>query len=1059
MKPPRKRAPLEAHQVAHPSSLKTIDDYPDEKDKHLSRLKKQADAAVRKFNESSPAASTAATSSAAETSGSPIPQPQSVSSKPRASKPQEKSAQASVTKHSAPKPSAPKSSAAPPKPQEIPVQKPVMKPLTATSSSSLPAATSSETKSSPPPVKTQVSVERATLPSPSKIITAPSASEGSDEYDDQTLQAIIRNKQERVAQASGSAIPLAMDPKVLLDYINIWYEDPNTPPYDLKLPLCISHMVATFINEAKWKEQQAKQAKLAKLKKEKFLKQNLLNLTPNALVSTQVELKTLTKKYSKLSDCQSLKSSFIKFVTKAVDDYNKTVAPPVSIPQPLIEEPADESPQAHATPQAEEIPQESHVDVPAIEEITMENPADEPPAAASKVKKMTPSASDVKKTRAAEKEAKKRKASSAEEETETKRLKALEDNAPLDPVPHNVAPSYEMVILADQEKGTDEEMKDAASEENTDEEIRIDDSPQPSIPHEVIAQGSAALADETASVTKPAEEEQTEIPQADEIQSPEKNPEDEEQADPTPPSEQDLHTEAQNEPIPSPEQNPQQDAPVDEIPQPEAQADDIPHPEDNAEENAPDQDNAFVMLNPKTAIVVSPPVPQQNLQPVQRQPFSKRPQFQKENFFEERMYFIGENPYDKPQMRHLKFWTRTQLNYYASVLCGRNKIFQHRHIPHVELEAISCLAPVLNVLHDAGLLPMCSDISNWNSELILQFYATLHISRNLEDINNWVFDWMTQNTHYKGPATELLHEMHVSIPSEEAVKLYGARELPNGMMEVLIKPLAEGQSSRKTFLVHELKYTPRSVYRILCSVLASIKGHDDEEDVVGIMKNILFNIIHGISINIHDFFLRTLADNAMCPFDHKIYAPWIMRFIRTRTGINFHADFQNHVGYMPPIRVNKKTFEPVEGKGKSVIDEGRRPLDGQFREPEAYSSWDDTETHPTSPVPPCVMNTRELLLSLHQKVDLNHKWVKHQFGAIVKTLTETQNCVKLNHHYLHEVFDRTWATLAHLKTQTELEEMDFERDFDWSWPPKKKFRPFSSDLEDSSFSSFRLLAR
>ncbi|KAI4973527.1 hypothetical protein ZWY2020_041055 [Hordeum vulgare] len=362
-------------------------------------------------------------------------------------------------------------------------------------------------------------------------------------------------------------------------------------------------------------------------------------------------------------------------------------------------------------------------------------------------------------------------------------------------------------------------------------------------------------------------------------------------------------------------------------------------------------------------------------------PFSKRPKFQKENFFEERMYFIGENPYDKPQMRHLKFWTRTQMNYYASVLCGRNKIFQHRHIPHVELEAIPCLELVLSVLHDA-------------------------------DINTWVFDWMSQNTHYKAPATELLRELPVPIPSDEVVKLYGERELPNGMMEVLMKPLAEGKSSRTTFLVHELKYTSRYMPR----------GY--------------------------------VADKNMCPFDHKIYAPWIMRFIRTRTGINFHADCQNHVGYMPPIRVNKKTFEPIEGKGKSVIEEGSRPLDGQ-PESRAYSSWDDRDSS-KKPCSPRVLNTRELLLSLHQKVDRNHKWVKHQFGSIVKTLTETQNSVKINHHYPHQVFDRTWATLAHLKTQTELEETDFERDFDWSWPPKKKFRPIPvPDLEDSSFSSFR----
>ncbi|KAI4980477.1 hypothetical protein ZWY2020_020962 [Hordeum vulgare] len=682
-----------------------------------------------------------------------------------------------------------------------------------------------------------------------------------------------------------------MDPKVLLDYINIWYEDPNTPVDDLKLPPGISHMA---------------------------------------------ELKKLTDKYSKLSDRKSLKSNFIKLATSAVDDYNKKAAPPAPTSQPLIEEPADESPHDEETPQVEEVHQERRVDEPAIEEIIMETPADQfavadetapdpapspkqaddsvpagssipaeesvkrtPSPKASMVKKMPPSASDVKKTSAAEKEAKKRKASSAEEETEAKRLKALEETAPLDPVPLNVAPSYEMTTVL----GLPFPQKDTAHE-------------------------SAAPADETASATKPAEEEQTENPQTDDIERCEQNPQDEEQADPTPPTKQ---QEAIPQPDAQPEQAPQPEAQPTPSPQLEVPAAEIPHPEENAEENATDQDNAFVVLNPETAIVVSPPIPQQNLKPVQHQPFSKHPKFQKENFFEERM-----------------------------------------HIPHVELEAIPCLEPVLTVLHDAGLLPMCSDIFDWNSELILQFYATLQISGNPEDINTWVFDWMTQNTHYKAPSTKLLRELPVPIPSDEAVKLYGERELPNGMMEVLMKPLAEGKSPRTTFLVHELKYTPRSVYRILCSMLALIKGHDDEEDVVGLMKNILFNIIHGIPINIHDFFLRSLADNAMCPFDHKVYAPWIMRFIRTTIGINFHANFQNHVGYMPPIRVKKKTFESIEGKGKSVIEEGEA-LDG------------DSES-----------------------------------------------------------------------TQTELEEMDFERDFEWSWPPKKKFRPIPvPDLEDSSFSSFR----
>ena len=35
--------------------------------------------------------------------------------------------------------------------------------------------------------------------------------------------------------------------------------------------------------------------------------------------------------------------------------------------------------------------------------------------------------------------------------------------------------------------------------------------------------------------------------------------------------------------------------------------------------------------------------------------------------------------------------------------------------------------------------------------------------------------------------------------------------------------------------------------------------------------------------------------------------------------------------------------------------------------------------------------------------------------------------------------------------------MEFTKDFDWSWPPKKKLKPIPvPDLEDSSFSSFRI---
>ena len=74
--------------------------------------------------------------------------------------------------------------------------------------------------------------------------------------------------------------------------------------------------------------------------------------------------------------------------------------------------------------------------------------------------------------------------------------------------------------------------------------------------------------------------------------------------------------------------------------------------------------------------------------------------------------------------------------------------------------------------------------------------------------------------------------------------------------------------------------------------LSPIKGHDSsDEEIVGIMKNLVFNIVHGIHVNYHDFFVRTLANVELSPFELKPYAPWIMRFLRTRSSLNYKADF------------------------------------------------------------------------------------------------------------------------------------------------------------------------
>ena len=90
---------------------------------------------------------------------------------------------------------------------------------------------------------------------------------------------------------------------------------------------------------------------------------------------------------------------------------------------------------------------------------------------------------------------------------------------------------------------------------------------------------------------------------------------------------------------------------------------------------------------------------------------------------------------------------------------------------------------------------------------------------------------------------------------------------------------------------------------------------------------------------------------------------------------------------LPPIEVLKRTLSSADEKGKAtvIVDEGIRPLDGQFRKAASYSTNDDSTTHDSAVnaskqnpqgTAPRVMTDRELLLSLHEKVDRDHKWVK-----------------------------------------------------------------------------------
>lgn len=73
-------------------------------------------------------------------------------------------------------------------------------------------------------------------------------------------------------------------------------------------------------------------------------------------------------------------------------------------------------------------------------------------------------------------------------------------------------------------------------------------------------------------------------------------------------------------------------------------------------------------------------------QPKPKDPFSKKQKFKSDEFFGEHVFFTEFNPYDNAHLRRKRFWTASQANFYSSVLFNKDKVFDHQHILHVDME-------------------------------------------------------------------------------------------------------------------------------------------------------------------------------------------------------------------------------------------------------------------------------------------------------------------------------------------------------------------------------------
>nr|XP_020174680.1 bromo and FHA domain-containing protein DDB_G0267958-like [Aegilops tauschii subsp. strangulata] len=275
VKPPCKRPLLAEVQRADPSSVRRSEEFPKEWAKRQSKLAKQANIAVKEFNRATKASNKAGASGSGSASA-----PKKAMQKKPANNPKPTVAQPAASKASAPKIS--KSSVPPPASSSsmaaARASTPVVlascqctKGFAKASVTASSASASGKPSSSTPKLKQKVTAGRETRPSLKSKAVVPQV----DEHglaDEDELAEFLRRKQKQATIAKNSSDPMLLDPKKLLDFIDIWCTKLDTPLDDLNLPPRPSHMISSFILNEKHKIAQAKLVKKQQIQKEKELK-------------------------------------------------------------------------------------------------------------------------------------------------------------------------------------------------------------------------------------------------------------------------------------------------------------------------------------------------------------------------------------------------------------------------------------------------------------------------------------------------------------------------------------------------------------------------------------------------------------------------------------------------------------------------------------------------------------------------------------------------------------------------------------------------------------------
>ena len=105
-----------------------------------------------------------------------------------------------------------------------------------------------------------------------------------------------------------------------------------------------------------------------------------------------------------------------------------------------------------------------------------------------------------------------------------------------------------------------------------------------------------------------------------------------------------------------------------------------------------------------------------------------------EQLYSSKLAFFEVSPYEGERTYlSLRFWTEEHAIYYARILFGKHMIFNHKILNFAKLEGMPCFHYTLEHIEHALLKGFMRFNHGWNKEIILQFYATLYITGQMEN--------------------------------------------------------------------------------------------------------------------------------------------------------------------------------------------------------------------------------------------------------------------------------------------------------------------------------------